>query len=227
MADKLDGRFNWDEAGESGWIDISIPVRHNMVHWPGDSEVEIVGLRDTDKGDTSSLMSISFTNHCGTHVDAPHHFIAGGSTIDKMLPDATVGRARVIESKDKESIKVEELIPYKIQRGERILFKTAGYAEYYKDNSFYKDFVYIHPDAARYLVERGIRAVGIDYLSAGSFHQGALNAETHKTFLNNGVYIIEGLDLSKIKPGRYDLVCLPLLLEGGDGSPARAMLKPV
>lgn len=227
MDGKLKGAFDWDKAGESGWIDISIPLRDKMVRWPSDPEVEITRIKDTNKGDSSSRVDIHISDHCGTHIDAPLHFIAGGSTIDKMPPDATVGRARVIESRDKESIKVEELVPYKIRRGERVLFKTSGFANYYKDNSFYEDYVYIHPDAARYLVERGVRCVGIDYLSVGSYRHPEMNAETHKTFLNNGVYIIEGLDLSKVKPGRYDLVCLPLFLEGGDGAPARAMVRTV
>jgi arylformamidase len=227
MAEKMRGAFNRDKAGESGWIDISMLLRHDMVHWPGDSDVEIVRVKDTDRGDPSSLMDLHIGNHCGTHIDAPRHFIAGGSTIDKMPPDVTVGRARVIESRDKESIKVEELIPHKIRHGERILFKTSNSSRYSDDDAFYEDYVYIHPDAARYLVERGVRCVGIDYLSVGSYRHPEMNAETHKTFLNNGVYIIEGLDLSEVKPGRYDLVCLPLFLEGGDGAPARAMVRPV
>jgi len=227
MSEKIKGAFNWNKARRSGWIDVSMPLRNNMAHWPTDPAVEIVRLSDTDKGNSTSSSDIHFGNHCGTHIDAPLHFIAGGSTIEKMPPDAVIGRVRVIESKDEESIKVEELIPYKIRRGERILFKTSRGSEYYKSDSFYKDFVHIHPDAARYLVGRGVRVVGIDYLSAGSFHNWEMNRETHMTLLGNGVYIIEGLDLSKIEPGGYDLVCLPLLLEGGDGAPARAMLKPV
>ncbi len=227
MAEKLAGAYKWGDAIESDWIDISLPFHDNMWHWPTDPPAEVFRLKDRDKGDPVSLMDMHWVDHTGTHIDAPLHFIPGGLTIDKMPLTATMGRARVIESKDTESIKVEELIPHKIRRGDRILFKTINSTKYFPDDSFYEDYVYVHPDAARYLVERGVRMVGIDYISVGSYHNPKFGHDTHETLLNNGVYIIEGLNLSGVKPGRYELICLPILLERGDAGSARAILKPL
>jgi arylformamidase len=227
MAEKKEDGHKWGDTIASDWIDISLPFHTNMWHWPSDPPARAERIKDRDKGDPVSLMEIQWVDHTGTHVDAPLHFIAGGKTIDDMPLNATIGRARVIEIKDTESIKVEDLIPYHIRRGERILFKTLNSTKYLPDDSFFEDYVYISPAAAHYLVEKGIRVVGIDYISVGSFRYPEMNAETHQTLLNNGVYIIEGLNLSKAKPGKYELLCLPLLLERGDAGPARAILRPI
>ena len=227
MAGKKGGSLQWGAAIKSDWIDISLPFHTNMWHWPTDPPARAERIKDRDKGDPVSLMEIQWVDHTGTHIDAPLHFIAGGKTIDQMPLNATVGRARVIEIKDTESIKVEALVPYNIRRGERILFKTLNSSKYFPDDSFFEDYVYIDPPAAHYLVERGVRVVGIDYISVGSFRHQQKNGETHQTLLNSGVYIIEGLNLSKVKPGRYELLCLPILLERGDAGPARAILRPI
>ena len=227
MAAKKAGGSKLGAAIKSDWIDISLPFHTNMWHWPTDPPARAERIKDRDKGDPVSLMEIQWVDHTGTHIDAPLHFIAGGKTIDQMPMNATVGRARVIEIKDTESIKVEALVPYNIRRGERILFKTLNSSKYFPDDSFFEDYVYIDPPAAHYLVERGVRVVGIDYISVGSFRHQQKNGETHQTLLNSGVYIIEGLNLSKVKPGRYELLCLPILLERGDAGPARAILRPI
>jgi arylformamidase len=227
MAEKKEDSHKWGDTIASNWIDISLPFHTSMWHWPSDPPARAERIKDRDKGDPVSLMEIQWVDHTGTHVDAPLHFIAGGKTIDDMPLNATVGRALVIEIKDTESIKVEELVPYHIRRGERIIFKTLNSTKYLPDDSFFEDYVYISPAAAHYLVEKGIRVVGIDYISVGSFRHPEMNAETHQTLLNNGVYIIEGLNLSKAKPGKYELLCLPLLLERGDAGPARAILRPI
>ncbi|MFC2011542.1 cyclase family protein [Chloroflexota bacterium] len=227
MVKKEGGGYKWGEAHESNWIDISIPFRTNMWHWPTDPPARAERIKDRDKGDPVSLMEIQWVDHTGTHVDAPLHFIAGGKTIDEMPLDATIGRARVIEIKDTESINPEELAPFHIRHGERILFKTINSSKYFPNNEFFEDYVYISPAAAHYLVERGIRVVGIDYISVGSYRHPEMNAETHKALLNNGIYIIEGLDLSRAKAGRYELICLPIWLERGDAGSARAIVRPV
>jgi len=227
MTETKGGSYRWGDAIESDWIEISLPFHTNMWHWPTDPPAKAVRIKDRDKGDPVSLMEIQWVDHTGTHVDAPLHFIAGGKTIDEMPLNATVGRARVIEIDDTESIKPEHLVPYRIRRGERILFKTLNSSKYFPNDEFFEDYVYISPPAAHYLVERGIRVVGIDYISVGSYRHPEMNGETHRTLLENGVYIIEGLDLSRAKAGRYELLCLPLLLERGDAGPARAILKPI
>lgn len=178
-----------------------------------------------ERGDASNLSAISMGSHTGTHMDAPLHFIRGGKGIDKMPLDATVGRARVIEIHDAESIKPEELAHHRIRRGERILFKTQNSLRGWKAKSFIEDFVFISKEAACFLRDRGVRVVGVDYLSVGGFKKDGI--ETHKTLLEAGIWIIEGLNLLGVKRGKYDLICLPLKLDEGDGAPARAILRPI
>lgn len=226
MADKKSGGFKWGEAPKTNWIDISIPFRNKMVHWPTDPVPRIERIKDRDKGDPVTLTEMQFIDHVGTHVDAPLHFIAGGLTIDKMPLDATMGRARVIEIKDPISIKIDELEPYGIRRGERILFKTKNSSRCYETDEFVEDYVYFATEVAGYLVEKGVRVVGLDYLSIGSYRDNENIGATHRALLEGGVYIIEGINLSKVGPGRYDLVCLPILLDRGDAGPARAILRP-
>lgn len=202
-----------------------MPLRNAMVHWPGDPPVRIERISDMDFGDTSNLSTISMGSHTGTHVDAPLHFIRKGKGIDKMPLETAVGRARVIEIHDTESIKPEELARHRIRQGERVLFKTQNSLGGWNTQSFIEDFVFISKEAASFLVDHGVRVVGVDYLSVGGFKKDGV--ETHKTLLKAGIWIIEGLDLSGVKQGKYDLICLPLKLDRGDGAPARAILKPV
>ena len=156
-------------------------------------------------------------------MDAPLHFLPKGATIDTMPLDVTIGPARVIEIRDSESVKPEELVGYRIRRGERILFKTRN-STLWKQSAFAEDFVYLSDEGTDFLVQRGVSLVGIDYLSVGGYKSD--NAYVHKTLLGHGIWIVEGLDLSQIKPGKYDLVCLPLKLADGDGAPARVALRP-
>lgn len=206
------------------WIDISVPLRDSMVHWPSDPPVRIKRVEDIEKGDTANMSVISMGTHSGTHVDAPIHFIKEGKGVDNMPLDTVIGRARVTEIGDPESIKPEELRRHDIRRGERILFKTRNSSELWQKDEFVEDFVFISDAAADFLVNRGIRLVGIDYLSVGSFKHGG--SYVHKKLLSGGIWIIEGLNLSNVTSGKYDLICLPLRIVGGDGAPARAILKP-
>jgi len=211
------------ESGLNNWIDISVPVRNGMVHWPGDPAFHIERALDQDKGDVATVSKITLGVHTGTHMDAPVHFIRNGRTIDQIPLDATVGRARVILIRDEKSIKREELLEHGISAGERILFKTANSGHAWDSDQFDEDFIFIAQDAARHLAERGVRSVGVDYLSVGGFHEDG--PETHQALLAAGIWIIEGLNLKHVEPGEYELVCLPLKLVGSDGSPARAMLR--
>jgi len=140
-----------------------------------------------------------------------------------MPLDATVGPARVIPIHDKKSIKREELAAHGISAGERILFKTANSDRSWNSDRFDEGFVFISHDGARFLAERGVRTVGVDYLSVGGFREDG--PETHEALLGAGIWIIEGLNLTGVEPGEYELVCLPLKLMGAEGSPARAILR--
>ena len=207
------------------WIDITVPLRHGMVCWPGDPPVKIKRIRDLDRGDGNTISQLSMGSHTGTHMDAPAHFLRKGIGIDKMPLDRIVARARVIEIRDAKSKNLSELAGHKIRRGERILFKTQNSARVWKKDRFIEDFVYISREAADFLVERDVRAVGVDYLSVGGFKRDG--SYVHQALLRGGIWLIEGLDLSRVKPGRYELICLPLKIDRGDGAPARAIIRPV
>ena len=218
---------NFTSVGQhdSRWIDISVPLRNAMVHWPGDPAVRIKRVLDVERGDSYTLSQISMGTHTGTHIDAPLHFIRHGTGIDKMPINTAIGRARVIEIQDRKSIKPKELKHHRIRRGERILLKTENSSMRRRQtNTFIEDFVFLSDKAALFLAERRVRVVGIDYLSVGGFkHDGSY---VHEKLLGGNVWIIEGLDLSAVSPGSYDLICLPLRIDQGDGAPARAILRP-
>jgi arylformamidase len=205
------------------WIDISVTVKTGMVHWPGDRPVLIERSQDMERGDDMNLSAISMGSHSGTHIDAPLHFIRTGKSLLEMPFNSTIGPARVLEIADPRSVKPEELAPHDIRSGERILFRTRNSERCWKTDSFIEDFVYISTEAARFLVEKGVRAVGIDYLSVGAY--GKDGGETHRILLEAGVWIIESLDLSGVAPGDYELICLPLKVLNSEGAPARAVLR--
>jgi arylformamidase len=207
------------------WIDISVPLKTGMVHWPDDPEVSIKRISDVDKGDKNTLSEIHMGAHTGTHMDAPLHFVHGGKGIDLVPLDSAMGNARIIEIEDDESIKVEQLQKHDIARGERILFKTKNSSHVWQRDDFAEDFVYISTEAAKFLVERGVILIGVDYLSVGGYKSNG--SEVHQALLGAGIWLIEGLDLSKVSAGEYELVCLPLKIVDGDGAPARAVVRPL
>ena len=176
-----------------------------------------------ERGDVCTVSTLSMGSHTGTHMDGPLHFIAKGLGLHEMPLDAAIGPARVIEIRDPESIRPEELASHHIQPGERVLFKTVNSARGWHTDTFLEDFVYISQEAARYLAAGGVQTVGIDYLSVGGYTKDAV--ETHVALLEAGIWIIEGLDLSQVDAGIYELICLPIKITGSDGGPARAILR--
>jgi arylformamidase len=205
------------------WIDISVPLRNGMVTWPGDAPFERSPTLQMAAGGSCNLSQISTTTHIGTHMDAPLHYLAGAAGIETMPISASIGRARVIEIRDREVIRTSELEPHHLAKGERVLFKTRNSGHCWKTDHFLKKYIYIEPQAARHLVECRVQTVGIDYLSVGAFEDGG--PETHRILLEAGIWIIEGLQLEHVEPGEYELVCLPLKIIGSDGAPARAVLR--
>jgi len=210
---------------ESEWIDVSVPIKTGMVRWPGNPPVRIERALDMDRGDNSNVSAITMGSHTGTHMDAPAHFLRSGGGIDELPLSLAIGRARVIQIEDMVSVRPGELVPHKIRRGERTLLKTNNSARCWQMDSFIEDFVYLSAEAAKYLVDRGVRMVGIDYLSVGGYKKDG--AATHRYLLEAGIWIIEGLDLSRVEQGEYVLVCLPLKIAGGDGAPARVVMRPL
>ena len=207
------------------WIDISVNLCSPMPCWPGSAKFQVDRVSDMNKGALANASILVMGSHAGTHVDSPLHFVKDGRSIDTIPLDATNGRARLFEFRGVKSITPEMLEPHKIRRGERVLFKTDNSFRVWKLCDFVEDYVYISSKAAKYLVSRGVKSVGIDYLSIGEFGMDGVAA--HQAFLNHGVWLIEGLDLSAVSPGTYELICLPLKLIGCEASPARAMVKPV
>jgi arylformamidase len=207
------------------WIDVSVPIFSGMVHWPDNPPVRVERLLSQERGDTANVSSLSMGVHTGTHMDAPVHFVAAGAGIDTVPFAAVIGPARVVEIADPVAIQPDELRPHHIERGERVLFKTRNSAGAWQTDTFDQGFVFCSHEAAAYLVEIGIQTIGVDYLSVGGYtHDGP---QTHHVLLGAGVWIIEGLNLAHVAPGRYDLICLPLRIQGADGAPARALLRPL
>ncbi len=207
----------------SEFIDVSIPLRDDMVHWPGDAPFHRWETLHIANGDVCNLSQISTSAHIGTHMDAPRHFLAEGKGMETMPIDATIGPARVIAIQHPEIIEVRELKPHYLKKGERVLFKTKNSQHHWRTNSFQEKFVYIPEATAHYLAKCAIQTVGVDYLSVGGFKIDS--AETHRALLRAGIWIIEGLNLEHAAPGDYELICLPLKMVGSDGAPARAVLR--
>jgi arylformamidase len=215
------------------WIDISLSFSSEMPVLPsGLSDrpappPRIERVSDAEKGDKVTTSRLDISTHEGTHIDAPLHFFFGGSTIDQMPIEMAIGPARVVEIYDKESIKSKEIANYDFQPGERILFKTRNSAEVYKTRQYTGSYVYFTADAAVFLAGKKVGLVGLDYLTVGDAKSQGNIREVHETLLGTGIYVLEGINLAGVKPGRYELVCVPLRIEKGDASPCRAVIRPI
>jgi arylformamidase len=207
--------------------DVTVPISNELPTWPGDPAVEISDWRSLANGDGANVSALNFGAHTATHVDAPAHFIEGAAKVETLALDVLIGEAEVIEApKDARAIDEHFVRTHFTHGTTRILFKTRNSAFWTTDNAdFRTDFTYLDSDAARWLVEQGIKLVGIDYLSIEKF--GNANHETHLALLSHGVVILEGLNLTGVPAGKYELICLPLRLRSnkGDGAPARVVLR--
>lgn len=211
-------------VGAGGWIDVSVPVHSGMVHWPGDPEVVIERAKSIAKGDEANLTRIDMSAHTGTHMDAPLHFFEDDPSIEELPLEIAMGPARVIAIEGEEPIDRGQLEGLEIGSGERILFRTHNSERPWAERDFDPGFVYVSLEAAELLGEVGVALVGVDYLSVGG--AGGDGAETHRAILGAGAWVVEGLDLSMVDPGEYELICLPIKLVGSDGAPARVLLRP-
>jgi len=197
-------------------------VVHGGVVYPGNPEIRIEPHSELVKGASSNLSRISFGSHTGTHVDAPRHFFDAGASVDQLPLEVLVGPARVIVVDGSVmSITAADLQPHRLRGVERVLLRTRN-SRFVREREFHPDFTYIAPDAAEHLAAAGVKLVGVDYYSVEQFHSG--HHRTHRTLLERGIVIVEGLDLSEVGAGEYELCCLPLRLAGLDGAPARAIL---
>ena len=202
--------------------DLSIPVRTGGLVYPGNPEIVIEPQQAISQGAGANVSRISFGSHTGTHVDAAKHFFDSGQTVDQIPLHHLVGPALLIGVEESlVSVGASDLERHDLRHHKRILIRTRNSA-YLSDAAFHRDYTYLAPDGAEYLVSKGIELVGVDYLSIEQFHSG--HHRTHRTLLENNVVIVEGLSLGGIPPGEYDFICLPLRLEGIDAAPARAIL---
>lgn len=207
--------------------DVTVPVSNELPTWPSDPGVEIADYRSFAAGDGVNVSMLSLGAHTGTHVDAPAHFIDGAAKVESLSLDALIGDALVIEVPEETRAIDEEFVQQHYVAGmERVLFKTRNSAFWSEaDPQFHTDFTYLDLRAAKWLVEQGIKLVGIDYLSIEKY--ASEKHETHLALLSHGVVILEGLNLTGIVAGKYELICLPLRLRSnkGDGAPARVVLR--
>jgi len=193
-----------------------------MPTYAGEPGPRLDYLKQIARGDSANVTALSLGSHTGTHVDAPHHFLDGRSTVEAMPADVLIGPAQVVELTEQRPIAATDLRTAGISRGTtRVLLKTPN-SRFWDDDEFHTDFIGLIGDAARWLVERGLVLVGIDYLSIEQFRSPA--HEVHKTLLEAGVIIVEGLDLRHVPAGAYTMVCAPLKVVGADGAPARVFL---
>ncbi|HDD56041.1 MAG TPA: cyclase family protein [Chloroflexi bacterium] len=205
-------------------FDISLTITEDLPTWPGDPGIKLEKTSQIKEGEMANLTHISTSVHVGTHVDAPDHFLGNGETVEKIPLDLLVGPALVVELSSNQTISADDLRSAGITgKDQRLLLKTRNsriWAEGLRE--FQEDFIALDAGAASYLVECGLKVVGVDYLSVAPFTDPE---PTHRILLEAGVLIIEGLDLSGIKPGPYRLLCLPLKIGGSDGAPARVLLQ--
>jgi arylformamidase len=203
--------------------DISVPISASLVTWPKDPPVRISQPRHFDKGDHAVVSHLDMGAHTGTHVDAPAHFLPNGASLGSLDLQVLVGPALVVYTPNADALTPGVLEDLSIPPGtERLLFRTRNSDLWAQaSHTFYQDFVAISEEGALWLIDRGIRLVGIDYLSVAPY---ADTGPTHRILLQAGVIPLEGLDLHSVEPGLYQLVCLPLCIPGIEGAPARAIL---
>jgi len=202
--------------------DISVPIRSGGLVYPGNPEIEITLQQAVARGAGANVSFIRFGSHTGTHADAARHFFDDGQTVDAIPLERLIGPALLLSFPDDlRAVSAADLRQHDLNGNTRVLLRTRNSA-LLSQKEFARDYTYLAPDGAQYLVDNAVELVGIDYLSIEQFHSG--HHKTHRTLLERSVVILEGLDLSVPPPGEYELICLPLRIEGCDGAPARAVL---
>lgn len=207
--------------------DISLPISPRMPVWPGDPPVELKQMSSIEKGDHANVSQIKMSVHTGTHIDAPNHFINSGKTINQLPLEKLIGQVLVIEIDEEIDILTESVLTHhqdwRILTGQKkVLFKTRN-SSLWKTHptAFQSDYVGIDKSGADCLASLGLDLIGMDYLSVTPFNE---TLEPHQVMLAHDIILLEGINLSEIGRGIYQLFCLPLNIENCDGSPARAIL---
>jgi arylformamidase len=201
--------------------DITLPLSAQLPVYPGDFPVVIAPWTRIADGDSANVSRLTICSHAGTHIDPPRHFNDLGIPVDEIPLERLIGKALVLEILGVPEIGREELERLPVRGVERLLLKT-GNSALWKEREFSADFAALSPEGARYLLDAGVKLIGVDYLSVESVTG---DGEVHRTLLDNGVLILEGLNLAEVPAGEYELICLPLKVKGGDGAPVRAILR--
>lgn len=203
-------------------FDLTVPLSRQLPTFPGDPAFQVEPAYRIQDGHPCNVSRLTLGSHAGTHVDAPYHFVESGLRVDELPLEILTGKARVVSVPAREAVDRQDLENLDLRDDLRVLFKTRN-SGLLRQPEFRPDFVYLTADAASYLVQIGIKLVGWDYLSIEKF--GNREFPAHHALLGAGVVIVEGLDLSQVEAGDYELTCLPLKLAEGDGAPARVILK--
>ena len=203
-------------------IDVSVPIDANLPTYPGNTPFSLEAIKRVAAGDSSNVSTLHMSAHTGTHVDAPRHFFDDGPGVDALPLELLIGRARVVEIVSRKGIGADELADLDFSEDVRVLFKTAN-SRLWASPEFHKDYVGVTQSGADHLVSRGVKVVGVDYLSVEEFKKPG--APAHHALLGAGTIVIEGLNLRDVEPGIYEMLCLPLRIVGADGAPARVLLR--
>ncbi|HEY5513605.1 MAG TPA: cyclase family protein [Geomonas sp.] len=201
--------------------DITMPLSAELPVYPGDFPVVVAPWTRIADGDSANVSRLTLCTHSGTHLDPPRHFSDQGLSVDDIPLGLLIGKALVLEILGVPAIGRRELERLPVKGVERLLLKTDN-SELWKKSEFSPDFAALSVEGAGYLLEAGVKLVGVDYLSVESVEG---DGEVHRTLLANGVLILEGLNLADVEPGEYELICLPLKIKDGDGAPVRALLR--
>lgn len=207
---------------EGGWMDVSEPISKNTIVWPGDPQAIITQVASYDLGDNYQLSEAFLNLHTGTHVDAPLHFIKEGKDVTQIRLEAMMGETKVLDASAQKVIATDWLMTKNLRKGDRLLFKTMKDTDNRQEKLLQKDFIALDVDAAYYLSELGIVLTGIDGLSIAIAQE--LN-ETHQVLLKKDIVIVEVLNLTGIPEGNYEMICLPIKMEGAEAAPARVLLR--
>jgi arylformamidase len=204
-------------------VDVSVLLAPGLATYPGNPPFEMSPVKRVADGGSSNVSRLVLGTHTGTHVDAPRHFFDDKGGVDALALDLLVGRARVIDLPHRGGITEAHLAAAGLREDLRVLLRTPNSALWNSTDGFHNEYTYLTEGGARFLVDQGVKVVGIDYLSIEQFKKPG--APAHRALLGNGVVIIEGLNLSDAEPGAYEMYCLPLKIKDADGAPARVVLK--
>jgi len=203
-------------------IDVTVPLDSALPTYPNNTPFTVEAIARIARGDSSNVSTLHMSAHCGTHVDAPRHFFDAGAGTEALPLEMLIGRTRVIEVSSRTGIAAEDLNGLDLSEDVRLLIKTHN-SRLWGSPDFRTDYIGVTESGAKHLVGKGIKVLGVDYLSVEQFRKPG--APAHHVLLGAGMIVIEGLNLADVDPGVYEMYCLPLRIVGADGAPARVVLR--